>query len=202
MKNMFKLSLIAGFLLVCGCANKQNVVYNPHAQKVPQHIRQLAVSQFVNKTNFFGLEEKLTLKVIDEFLKDATYPIVSEERAKGIIEGQINRYILTPIQYDTALVPSVYKLTVLIEVRLFDKQSQEYLWIEPALEGVQIYSASTLAGGMTEEQAREFIWETLANDVVKRTIEGFGSISSQSQKKIAPTDPGKEEDVFPSDKNI
>jgi hypothetical protein len=189
MKKINKLVLTLSFCSIVGCANKPHIVYTPSPQILPQHIKKIAVRQFKNKTQYYGLEEKLTLRVIDEFLKDATYPIVAEGQADAIVEGRINRYILTPIQYDIALVPTVYKLIVLIEVRLLDKHSQSYLWIEPALEGVQIYSDATLSGGITEEQARELVWKTLSRDVVKRTIEGFGAVTSQSERKIAPKGP-------------
>lgn len=187
MKKIYCLVLV--ICVISGCANKPHIVYSPNPQILPQHIKKIAVRQFKNKTQYYGLEEKLTLRIIDEFLKDATYPLVSQGEADAIVEGRINRYILTPIQYDAALIPTVYKLIVLIEVRLLDKHSQSYLWIEPALEGVQIYSDATLSGGITEEQAREFVWEILARDVVKRTTEGFGSVTSKSSRKIAPKGP-------------
>ena len=38
--------------------------------------------------------------------------------------------------------------------------------------------------GMTEEEAREIIWEKLSRDIVKRTIKGFGSVTSASEKKV------------------
>lgn len=190
MKKTIKIISIVFFWLIAGCANKPDIVYSPNPQILPQHIKKIAVRQFTSKTQYFGLEEKLTLEVINEFLRDGSYPIVSENEADAVIEGQINRYILTPVQYDAALVPTVYKLRVLVEVKFADNhEPRKYLWVEPALEGVQIYSASTLSGGITEEQARQLVWEILAKDIVKRTIEGFGSVTSQSERKIAPTDP-------------
>ena len=50
--------------------------------------------------------------------------------------------------------------------------------------GTQTYSASTLPGGLTEQQARERIWEKLSKDIVKRTVDGFGSVMSESKKKV------------------
>jgi len=98
--------------------------------------------------------------------------------------AEISHYILTPIQYDVNLVPTVYKLNVLVSVRFLDKGANRYLWEEPALQAVKMYSASTLPGGMTEEQARESLWEILAKNIVMRTVKGFGAASSASQKKI------------------
>ena len=151
---------------------------------MPANIKRIAVRPFANKTQQFGLEEKLTLKIIDEFLKNGEYAISPESSAEGVIVGEISHYILTPIQYDVNLVPAVYKLNVIASVRLLDRSLNRYLWEEPALQVTKIYSASTLPGGLTEEQAREALWEILAKDVVLRTVSGFGSVSSTSQKKL------------------
>ncbi|MDT8286347.1 MAG: LptE family protein [Elusimicrobiales bacterium] len=175
---------IASALLLAACAGGPDVLYRPAEQKLPQHIKRIAVRPFINKTQQFGLEEKLTLKVIDEFLKNGEYGVVQESGAEGVVVGEITHYILTPIQYDVNLVPTVYKLNVLVNVRLLDRAANRYLWEEPAMQATKMYSAPTMPGGMTEESAREFLWELLAKDIVRRTVEGFGSVSSASRKKV------------------
>lgn len=175
----------AAALAFCGCGGGSDIIYKPAEQKMPIHIKRIMVRTFTNKTQQFGLEEKITLKVIDEFLKNGEYTISSEGASQGVLVGEINRYILTPIQYDVNLVPTVYKLNVTVKVSFLDKEANRYLWEEPALQAIKMYSAATLPGGLTEEQARESLWEVLAKDIVKRTVEGFGSVTSASQKKIS-----------------
>jgi hypothetical protein len=46
----------------------------------------------------------------------------------------------------------------------------------------------TKPGGIPEEEAREILWDLFARDIVKRTIEGFGSVSGASERKV-PTKP-------------
>ncbi|KAF0127485.1 MAG: hypothetical protein FD189_1885 [Elusimicrobia bacterium] len=179
-----KKTAIASVFLLAACAGGPDMVYRPAEQKLPQHIKRIAVRPFINKTPQFGLEEKLTLKVIDEFLKNGEYGVVQEGGAEGVIVGEITHYILTPLQYDVNLVPTVYKLNVLVHMRLLDRAANRYLWEEPAMQATKMYSAPTMPGGLTEESAREFLWELLAKDIVKRTVEGFGSVGSASQKKI------------------
>ena len=36
---------------------------------------------------------------------------------------------------------------------------------------------------MTEEQAREELWKNFAKMIVKRTVEGFGSVGSQTRQQ-------------------
>lgn len=175
---------MAAALGLAACASSPDIVYKPADQKLPAHIKRISVRPFTNKTQQFGLEEKITLKVIDEFLKNGEYTVSPENAAQGVVVGEIDHYILTPIQYDVNLVPTVYKLNVIASVRLLDKEQNRYLWEEPALQVTKMYSAANLPGGLTEEQAREALWEILAKDVMLRTVKGFGSISSASQKKI------------------
>ncbi|GAB4029782.1 MAG: hypothetical protein Fur0012_04690 [Elusimicrobiota bacterium] len=183
---MKKYILLAAAVFLSACGS-ENVIYRPADQILPQHIKSIAVRNFSNKSQQFGLEEKLTLKIIDEFLKDGQYRIVPETEADGILSGEITHYILTPIQYDQNMVTMVYKLNVTVGARFLDRKGNFYLWQEPALQTTKIYSASTLPGGLTEEQAREQIWEVLAKDIVKRTVQGFGSATSVSDKKIPET---------------
>ncbi|OIO02848.1 MAG: hypothetical protein COX65_10535 [Elusimicrobia bacterium CG_4_10_14_0_2_um_filter_56_8] len=190
---MKKLILITAVMGLAGCSASSDIIYNPAEQKLPIYIKRIAVRPFANKTQQFGLEEKITLKVIDEFLKNGEYAVSPEASAQGVIVGEISHYILTPIQYDVNLVPTVYKLNVIAGLRLLDREQNRYLWEEPALQVTKVYSAANLPGGLTEEQAREALWEILAKDVVLRTVSGFGSVSSASQKKL----PGAQDNKQP-----
>src|SRR5947209_8174030 len=100
----FSLVALAAFFSACGAG--QDIAYRPAPQILPANITRIAVRLAVNKTQQFGLEDKLTLAVRDQFLKDGRYPIVPEEDANGIVLVTISRYILTAIQYDSNLVPT------------------------------------------------------------------------------------------------
>jgi hypothetical protein len=117
-------------------------------------------------------------------MKDCQYKIMNQEEAYGIISGEIKNYLMNPIQYDSNMVPTVYKITVQYSIKMMDKRSNTILWEENTLTANQIYSAPTLSGGMTEEDAREKIWDIIASDVVKRTVKGFGSVTGSSEKKL------------------
>lgn len=193
------IKILAASLLTIGvmgaCVNTSNITYTPAAQKLPITIKRVAVRPFTNKTPQFGLEEKVTLKVAEELLKNGEYTVAPEDNADGVIVGEIAHYILTPIQYDVNMVANVYKINVIASVRFLDRKENRYLWEEPALQATKIFSAAALPGGMTEENAREELWEILAKNITLRTVEGFGSVSSISQKKLPPApDKPKPED--------
>lgn len=176
---------ILASLLLAGCVSGPDLTYRPAPQILPQHIKKLAVRPFLNQTQQFGLEDKLTLRTINEFLRNGNFPIVPEAQADGIVAGELARYILTPIQYDSALVPTVYKLTVILNLRFIDRAANTVLWQEENMAASQTYAASTKPGGLTEEQAREALWDTFARDVVNRVVKGFGAAVGESQRKYS-----------------
>jgi hypothetical protein len=170
-------------MLLAACGGPE-VGYRPAPQLLPSNIQKLSIRPIVNKTQQFGLEDKLALAVRDEFLRDARYPLVPESESNGIVWMTISRYILTPIQYDATLAPTNYKLRILIDVQMVDRSTNQAIWEEKNLEGSLTYPAQTLTGGLTEEQAREQIWTILAPRVVKRVVNGFGSVTGTSERRI------------------
>ncbi|MDR1942384.1 MAG: LPS assembly lipoprotein LptE [Endomicrobium sp.] len=183
MKKSF-LFLFSFVLLAASCAS----VYEPAPQILPEHIKKVYIRPFVNKTNQFSLETKFTNAVIDEIMRDGRLSVVNaESESDGILTAEIKKYILQPLTYDANMIVEQYKLWIIVSVSFVDKENNVTLWTEPNLEGIQIYLDATkgaMGEGMTEDEAREIIWEKLARNIVKRTIKGFGSVSSVSEKKV------------------
>lgn len=180
---MRRLLLLLSVAALAACGGPE-IGYRPAPQLLPSNIQRLALRPIVNKTQQFGLEDKLLLAVRDEFLRDARYPLVPEAESNGIVWITITRYILTPIQYDATLAPTNYKLRILVDVQMVDHSTNQALWEEKNLEGSLTYPASTLTGGLTEEQAREQIWTILAPMIVRRVVDGFGAVTGTSERRI------------------
>jgi hypothetical protein len=176
--------LLAASAALAACGGGPDVAYRPTPQLLPSNIQKLSIRPIVNKTQQFGLEDKLALAVRDEFLRDARYPLVPENESNGIVWITISRYILTPLQYDATLAPTSYKLRVLVDVQMVDRSTNQALWEEKNLEGSLVYPNATLTGGLTEEQARENIWTILAPMIVSRVVNGFGAVTGTSERRI------------------
>ncbi len=173
-----------GCAALAACAG-ENAIYTPQAQIMPQHIKKVAVRPILNRTEVFALEDKFYNELYDTFLRNGTYQIVAENNgAEGVVVTTISRYLNVPIQYDSQLIPTVYKMDIWLDVVLMDKTTNTPVWREPAFVGTQIYAASTMPGGITEQQARDKIFEKLSKDIVIRTVEGFGSVRSENKKKV------------------
>jgi len=175
-----KTALTAAVIFVAGCASP----YTPAPQILPAHIKNVYIRPVVNNTSQYGLEEKLTLKVIDEFVRDGRLKVVNTEpEADGVIVIEISKYILQPLTYDANMVTEQYKLWVLLNVHFVDRVQNVTMWNEPNMEGIQIYY-DVARGGPTEEEVRETLWDGLSRDIVKRTVQGFGSVSGASENKV------------------
>ncbi len=184
-------------LMTLAAACSADVAYNPTPQLLPRHVQRLSLSPVVNKTQQFGLEDKLSLRVRDEFLRDGRYPLVPEPESQGRVRIAIARYILTAVQYDSTQAATAYKLRILADLQLIDKSSNNILWEEKNLEGIVSFPALTLRGGLTEEQAREQIWDILARNIVKRVVEGFGTVTGTSERRITGSAPSTPPSVTP-----
>jgi len=174
--------------MLASCATE----YEPAPQILPAHIRTVFIRPVINNTNQFGLEAKFTNAIADEIMRDGRLSIVNTEReANGVLVVTIKKYILQPLTYDINMVPEQYKLWIIVSVSFVDVNNDVTLWTEPNMEGLQIYRDITkqnsdvaLGDGMSEEEAREVIWEKLSRDIVTRTVQGFGSVTSVSERKV------------------
>jgi len=178
------ISLRSIFYALCsafiGCSSH----YTPAQQVLPENIRKVAIETFKNSTVYYGMEEKLTLSSTNEFIRDGRLEVVNSQEADGILRGEITRYVLEPLTYDENHVVKEYKLWILVDIMLVDRIKNEVVWQEKNLEGNYRFFVANIPGGITEEEAREIIWEKLSRNILKRTIEGFGTVTGISDKKV------------------
>ncbi|OGR56895.1 MAG: hypothetical protein A2034_02840 [Elusimicrobia bacterium GWA2_38_7] len=195
--NLFYLLLFcSGFfslVVLTGCP----YAYTPSTILLPQHIKKIGLRPIKNDTAFFGLEDKLTLRLQEEFTRGGTYPLVKVEDADGILIAVINRYINQPVSYDENLVAQERKLWVLVNIYFWDKVEDKIIWSEPNLQAIHRYFVETSASGITEEQAREIVWDKLSRDIYKRTIEGFGSVTGELGRKAPVSGPAGKKEIKP-----
>jgi hypothetical protein len=135
------LLVAAAALAACGT----DVAYRPTPQLLPQNIQRLAIRPIVNKSQQFGLEDKLALRVRDEFLRDGRYPL-SPEDATGAVNITITRYILTVLQNDATLAPTSYKLRILVDVQMVDVKANQTIWEARAIVRRTVGGFGTVTG--------------------------------------------------------
>lgn len=188
---MKRITLVALGLSLTALTACSKYYYNPAPQVLPSYIQKLAIRAFANRTQQYGLEDKLTLAVQSEFNRDGRFQITTEDQADGVVIGEITKYILEPLSYDSSHIPTQYKLWILVDVSFYDKVKNLTLWKEPNMTGeLRFYVASSgLPGAQTEEEARQTIWDQLSRDIRTRVIEGFGTVTGASDKAVPKSSP-------------
>ncbi|OGS28104.1 MAG: hypothetical protein A2297_09265 [Elusimicrobia bacterium RIFOXYB2_FULL_48_7] len=189
---LLRIAALFMVLLVSSCT-----MYKPSAQLIPQHIKKIAIRQIINDTTVSGLEDKLYMRITDEFVRDGRFTITNEENADGVVVAKITYYTLQPLTYGPNFDPQQYKLRMLLNLYFIDATQNVTLWEEPNLEGVAIFNASTLPGGKTEEEARDIVRDDLSQKIITRTMAGFGSVAGISEKKV-PKFPSTTEQLQPA----
>lgn len=160
--------LLMSILLVTGCGKTPVSV-------LPTYIKKIAVNNFSNNTVQYGIEDKLTKKVIEEFLRDGRLEIVKAEDADALLTGVIVRYSLEPVSYDAQSVVEQYKLYIGVDVTFQDQVQGTTMWTESNIHEDYTYYVTAKAGQLveTETDAQEAVTDLLARDVVKRTVVGW-----------------------------
>lgn len=175
------------FLSLTGCGTQAD--YVPQSIIIPPHIKTIAVRPFANETSQAVIGNKLWLATTDEFIRDGRIRYMDDEKkADGVVVGSIKQYRETELSHDANLVPLEYQLWVVMDLKFLDVKNNQYLWEEPAIEQKLRYFAETSPGGKTTEEAREELWDRFASDIVRRTVEGFGTVTSASPRAV-PKDP-------------
>ncbi len=188
MKRSFSFAAASLPFLLSACGGLRTD-YVPPAIIIPPHIKSIAVRPFENETSQPGIGNKLWLATTDEFIRDGRIAYVGDEKkADGIVIGTIKQYKETELSHDVNLVPLEYQRWIIMDLKFLDRANNQLLWDEPNLEQKLRYFVETEPGGKTVEQAREELWERFANDIVRRTIEGFGTVTGASPRAV-PQEP-------------
>jgi hypothetical protein len=152
---------------VCGCSHYS------FSSAMKTHISTIAVPLLVNETLEFGAEQGVTDAIIAEFTEDNALRVVGEDEADSILRGAVTLYERPVISYDAAGNPGQYKVRVVAELTYEDLTRNEILW-EDEVEGWAVYSETGDGGDLTsEEEAREYAFEKLAQDVLSKTVQGW-----------------------------
>ena len=132
-------------------------------------VKSVAVPLFENQTQEYGIRESLTEKVVNAYVEDNTLKVVNEKIADSILYGTINSYLREAHTFDENENVREYKVRIFVKVALEEAKKKKIIWEEESLEGWAIYSATD----ETEDDGKEKALQTLAEDIVNRTVKGW-----------------------------
>ena len=149
---------LAALLLTVGCgyhlAGKNAVL--------PEHIRRIAVPTFENQTRQPEIAQRITERVVDEFVARGNYVMTSSaEGADAVLVGLVSSYRKTPVAIDEGGRTTRFEIIVELQAELRDRVNDAILWKNDHFVFRGQYS-------VPEEQSEFFEQSIIAIDQVSR----------------------------------
>jgi hypothetical protein len=165
--------IVAGFGAIPGCGYR----VSGRADLLPKSIRTIAIPAFGNLTTRYKLADRLPAEVGREFLRRTRYEIVADPgAADAILNGSVLSYNAFPTVIDPVSSRAAgIQLSVVLQLRLTDRESGKVLFDRPAFEARQRYEISIDQVAYLEENvvALERLSREVARGAVSAILEGF-----------------------------
>ena len=147
-----------------------------HSSSLPPEIKKVGIPIFINKTDRPDLEQRITARVISEFVTRGRYQISSsEEGVDAILRGEILVYLQTPVTLNVQGRATRYEILINARVVLTQVSDDKILWQDDHFVFRQQYDVpSTSSGIVSQEQAAvDLVADDFAKAVVASILEGF-----------------------------
>jgi len=165
------------FLVLTGCG------YVTHSI-VTDKYKTIYVTPFVNKTDITNesytggyyhvyrphLESDVTTAVVNKFLFDGNFKPVRMEDADLILKGAVTNFRKDPLRYDDNNNVIEYRVTIVINMSMWDRKENKLLWEENGFGGDTDYYTTGLTE-VSEATAANAALTDLARRVVERAVE-------------------------------
>jgi outer membrane lipopolysaccharide assembly protein LptE/RlpB len=169
------LGSLAGLLLmlgVCGCGYH----LKGHSSSLPPTIKKIGIPIFINKTDRPDLEQRITARIISEFVTRGRYQITSsEEGVDAVLKGEILVYLQTPVTLNAQGRATRYEILINSKEVLVQTSDDKVLWQDDHFVFRRQYDISpTSIGVVSQEQAAlDLVADDFAQAVVASILEGF-----------------------------
>jgi outer membrane lipopolysaccharide assembly protein LptE/RlpB len=157
---------------VCGCGYH----LKGHTSSLPPTIKKIGIPIFINKTDRPDLEQRLTARIISEFVTRSRYQITSsEEGVDAVVKGEILVYLLTPVTLNVQGRASRYEILINARVSLVQTSDDKVLWQDDHFVFRSQYDISPISSGIVsqEQAALDLVSDDFAQAVVASILEGF-----------------------------
>lgn len=144
---------------------------------LPPGLHRIAIPVFENETRRAEIEQRITERLLDEFIKRGEYRTQPErEGADAVLEGAVIGYSSTPVSLNRAGKAERIEIVVQARVRLTDARNGKILWSqEHFIFRSQYASAAADAGSLFDREivAIDRIAKDFAETIVTSLLEGF-----------------------------
>lgn len=143
---------------------------------LPDHIHTIAVPVFENRTSEPDIAQRLTERVVDQFVSRGGLRATSEAaEADALLEGAVTQYRSFPVVVGADGLATRYEIQLQIEARLVDLQTEEVLWSDDHFVFRAQYDVPQDATRYFDQSiiGIERVSEEAARSVVATILEGF-----------------------------
>jgi hypothetical protein len=134
------------------------------------HIKTVAVPIFQDQTSEFGIKEKLTDAVINEFTRDNTLKITDRRNADSIIEGTIVNVNDQAGAFTSSEQVRDIKIFITVRVIYEDLKKRNILWEE---EITQWGTFNPDEGPQSREKGIDEAVGKIANEILNKSVSGW-----------------------------
>ncbi len=148
-----------------------------HTAALPQAVRTIAVPAFVNETQSYKVEQRLTSAVVRELTTRTHYHVVNQisDDADATLRGTVVSTYTSPLTYDSRTGRAASVLVVVsMKVSLTDRAGKA-LYDNPAYTFREQYQVSSELPSFFEEDSPAFerLSRQFAQTLVSNILEGF-----------------------------
>ena len=148
-----------------------------HAASLPPNVQTIAIPAFVNQTQTYKIEQRLTAAVVREMVTRTHYRVLNEtsESADATLQGTVVSTSTSPLTYDSQTGRASSALVVVTaRVKLTDREGK-VLYQNPSYLFREEYQVSRELSSFFEEDspALERLSREFARTLVSNVLEGF-----------------------------
>jgi outer membrane lipopolysaccharide assembly protein LptE/RlpB len=143
---------------------------------LPSHIHTIGVPIFVNNTQGYEVEQKITGSVITVLIQRGKYEVKPEAQdVDAVLKGTINSLSLVPVVFNSDGRAREYNVIIYAKVTFTDEVQDKILFQNPGFvfRGQYEIDQSELAFFDRQSQAIDEIARDFAESIVSAILEGF-----------------------------
>ena len=166
-----KLSGIASWACLClfGAALFSGCAYS-FSSSGSAHIKSVAVPIFQDLTSEFGIKQKLTDKVIDEFSRDGTLRVLDRRNADSLIEGKILAVHDQAGAFSTDESVQDIKIFIRVAIKYEDLKKRKVIWEE---EVEQWGTFDPNEGTQSRDAGIDEAVSKIAGEILNKSVSGW-----------------------------
>lgn len=134
------------------------------------HIKSVALPIFQDQTSEFGIKEKLTEALVQEFTKDNTLRVTDRRSADSLIEGIIVRVDDRAGAFTSDERVQDIKIFITVQVKYQDLQKRKTIWEE---EITQWGAFNPDEGPQSREAGIDEAIAKIAGEILNKTVSGW-----------------------------